>query len=69
MNAIYGGSGAGALNDLYDRVTLLEGLENEGFELNANLIERYKNLDKKELIMVQTGVFQKFQQQVIQKNY
>ncbi|MFR7425657.1 MAG: hypothetical protein ACLUUF_01740 [Bifidobacterium pullorum] len=29
-NPVYGGSGAGALNDLYDRVTLVEGLENAG---------------------------------------
>lgn len=43
-NPIYGGSGAGALNDLYERVSLLQGLENAGFELNSELTELYTGL-------------------------
>lgn len=41
VNPIYGGSGAGALNDLYDRVTLLEGLEDSGYTLNEELTKLY----------------------------
>lgn len=43
-NPIYGGSGAGALNDLYDKVTLLEGLEDAGYEVNTELTDLYTNL-------------------------
>jgi len=46
VNPIYGGSGAGALNDLYDRVTMLEGLENAGFKLNSELTELYTGYGK-----------------------
>lgn len=46
-NPIYGGSGAGALNDLHDRVTLLEGLEDAGFTLNSELSDIYTEFEKK----------------------
>ena len=46
VNPIYGGSGAGALNDLYDRVTMLEGLEDAGFKLNGELTDLYTNYGK-----------------------
>lgn len=36
-NPCYGGTGSGALNDLYPKVTLLEGLTNAGFQLNTEL--------------------------------
>lgn len=42
-NPVYGGSGAGALNDLYDRVTLVEGLEDAGFSVNQDLIDFYNS--------------------------
>ncbi len=40
-NPIYGGSGAGALNDLYPKTSLLEGLGNAGFEVNSELTDFY----------------------------
>lgn len=40
-NPCYGGTGSGALNDLYPRVTLLEGLEHAGFALNQELEDFY----------------------------
>ncbi len=46
IDPIYGGSGAGALNDLYDKVSLLEGLENAGFTVNDSLTELYESYDK-----------------------
>ena len=46
VNPIYGGSGAGALNDLYDRITMLEGLEDAGFKLNSELTDLYTNYGK-----------------------
>lgn len=42
QNPCYGGSGAGALNDLYPKTTLLEGLENAGFTLNKELSDLYE---------------------------
>ena len=41
VNPIYGGSGAGALNDLYPKTSLLEGLGNAGFEVNSELTDFY----------------------------
>ncbi len=40
-NPCYGGTGSGSLNDAYDTVTLLQGLENAGFELNTELSDFY----------------------------
>lgn len=42
-NPIYGGTGSGGLSEAYPTVSLLEGLENAGFELNKELIDFYKN--------------------------
>ncbi|MDE6591108.1 MAG: glycoside hydrolase family 3 C-terminal domain-containing protein, partial [Oscillospiraceae bacterium] len=41
VNPIYGGSGAGALNDLYPKTSLIEGLENAGFSVNSDLTKFY----------------------------
>ncbi len=40
-NPCYGGTGSGALNDNYERVDLLEGLQNAGFETNQELTDFY----------------------------
>lgn len=40
-NPCYGGTGSGALNDNYPKVTLLEGLTNAGFNLNTELSDFY----------------------------
>ncbi|MDR1443711.1 MAG: glycoside hydrolase family 3 C-terminal domain-containing protein, partial [Treponema sp.] len=41
VNPCYGGTGSGALNAAYPVVSLLEGLENSGFTLNAELSRFY----------------------------
>ena len=40
-NPVYGGAGSGGLNDLYHKVSLIEGIENAGFEVNPALTEFY----------------------------
>ena len=40
-NPCYGGTGSGSLSDAYETVTLLQGLENAGFELNTELSNFY----------------------------
>ena len=40
-NPCYGGTGSGSLSDAYETVTLLQGLENAGFELNSELSDFY----------------------------
>ena len=40
-NPVYGGAGSGGLNDLYHKVSLIEGIENAGFEINPALTEFY----------------------------
>lgn len=40
-NPCYGGTGSGALNDNSPKVTLLQGLENAGFNLNTELSDFY----------------------------
>lgn len=40
-NPVYGGTGSGGLSDAYPTVSLLEGLQNAGFELNQDLIDFY----------------------------
>ncbi len=42
-NPCYGGTGSGALNDAYEAVTLLQGLENAGISTNTELTEFYTN--------------------------
>ncbi len=38
---VYGGTGAGAINDSYEIVTLIDGLENAGFKVNSDLVDFY----------------------------
>ena len=40
-NPVYGGTGSGSLSDSYPTVSLLEGLENAGFEVNQELVDFY----------------------------
>lgn len=40
-NPCYGGTGSGGLSDNYEEVTLLQGLENAGFETNKELSDFY----------------------------
>jgi len=40
-NPCYGGTGSGSISDKYEKVTLLQGLENAGFELNDELSQFY----------------------------
>ena len=40
-NPCYGGTGSGSLNDEYDKVTFLEGLEDAGISYNQELIDFY----------------------------
>lgn len=40
-NPCYGGTGSGSISDSYEKVTLLQGLEETGFELNDELSEFY----------------------------
>ena len=40
-NPVYGGAGSGGLNDLYHKVSLIEGIQNAGFEVNQELIDFY----------------------------
>ena len=42
-NPVYGGTGSGSLSDAYPTVSLLEGLENAGFEVNQDLVDFYKD--------------------------
>lgn len=41
-NPIYGGTGSGGLSDAYPTVSLMEGLQNAGFEVNQELVDFYK---------------------------
>lgn len=51
INPAYGGAGSGGINDLYEIVSLIQGLENAGFTVNQELIDFYKNYgaDKPEM--------------------
>lgn len=40
-NPVYGGTGSGSLNDAYHTVSLLEGLQNAGFNTNKELSDFY----------------------------
>ena len=42
-NPVYGGTGSGSLSDAYPTVSLLEGLENAGFQVNKELVDFYTN--------------------------
>lgn len=43
INPAYGGAGSGGINDLYDIVSLNQGLENAGFYINQELVDFYNN--------------------------
>lgn len=43
ISPMYGGTGSGSINDLYDKVDYYEGLENAGFQSNQELIDFYKS--------------------------
>ena len=43
INPAYGGAGSGGINDLYDIVSLNQGLENAGFSINQELVGFYNN--------------------------
>lgn len=40
-NPCYGGTGSGSLSDAYETVSIIDGLQNAGFELNQDLIKFY----------------------------
>lgn len=40
-NPCYGGTGSGSLSDAYEKVTLMQGIENSGYELNTELVDFY----------------------------
>lgn len=42
-NPAYGGSGSGAINDLYPVVSLVDGIENAGYEVNQEILEFYRD--------------------------
>ena len=43
INPAYGGAGSGGINNLYDIVSLNQGLENAGFSINQELVDFYNN--------------------------
>lgn len=43
INPAYGGAGSGGINNLYDIVSLNQGLENAGFSVNRELVDFYNN--------------------------
>lgn len=43
INPAYGGAGSGGINDLYDIISLNQGLENAGFSINQKLVDFYNN--------------------------
>ncbi len=46
-NPVYSGTGAGSINSNYDTVSILEGLEEAGFELNDTLSDFYTDFKEK----------------------
>ncbi len=40
-NPVYGGTGSGGINDLFEKVSLVDGLTNAGFEVNQELLDFY----------------------------
>lgn len=54
-NPCYGGTGSGALNDSYEKVDLLQGLENAGFETNEELSDFYREYRSERPIMDMYG--------------
>lgn len=41
-NPVYGGAGSGGINDLFETVSLVDGLKNSGFSVNEDLLEFYQ---------------------------
>ena len=41
VNPAYGGTGSGGLNDLYERVSLIDSLTDAGFSVNQDLVDFY----------------------------
>ena len=41
VNPTYGGTGSGGLNELYEKTTLIDGIENAGFKVNQDLVDFY----------------------------
>ncbi len=41
VNPAYGGAGSGGINDLYEIVSLVQGLQNAGFTVNQELLDFY----------------------------
>lgn len=54
-NPCYGGTGSGALNDNYEKVDLLQGLHNAGFETNEELSQFYTEYRSERPIMDMYG--------------
>lgn len=42
-NPVYGGTGSGSVSDAYDKVDIIEGLTDAGFEVNMDLVNFYTN--------------------------
>lgn len=51
INPAYGGAGSGGINDLYEIVSLIDGLEHAGFSVNQELVDFYQaySSDKPEM--------------------
>lgn len=51
VNPAYGGAGSGGINELYDIVSLVQGIQNAGFSVNQDLIDFYEGYgtDKPEM--------------------
>lgn len=43
VNPAYGGTGSGGLNDLYERVSIIDGLTDAGFQVNQELVDFYND--------------------------
>ena len=41
VNPVYGGTGSGGLNELYEKTTLIDGLTMAGFTVNQDLVDFY----------------------------
>ena len=41
VNPTYGGTGSGGLNELYEKISLIDSLEDAGFNVNQNLVDFY----------------------------
>lgn len=46
VNPAYGGTGSGGLNDLYERVSLIDSLTDAGFNVNQDLIDFYNEFSE-----------------------